>query len=84
VCYLAGPWIAARGQRLCGVQLALGFRDIFDQALRPDVLSSRGAIDLPSAPSISRSVNHTALHGIEGDEIVQGLLDMMYAKGPYT
>jgi pyruvate/2-oxoglutarate dehydrogenase complex dihydrolipoamide dehydrogenase (E3) component len=25
-----------------------------------------------------------ALLGIEGDEIVQGLLDMMYAKAPYT
>jgi pyruvate/2-oxoglutarate dehydrogenase complex dihydrolipoamide dehydrogenase (E3) component len=26
----------------------------------------------------------TALLGIEGDEIVQGLLDMMYAKAPYS
>jgi pyruvate/2-oxoglutarate dehydrogenase complex dihydrolipoamide dehydrogenase (E3) component len=25
-----------------------------------------------------------ALLGIEGDEVVQGLLDMMYAKVPYT
>ena len=25
-----------------------------------------------------------ALLGIEGDEIVQGLLDMMYAKAPYA
>ena len=32
----------------------------------------------------SRQILGAALLGIEGDEIVQGLLDMMYAKAPYT
>ncbi len=32
----------------------------------------------------SRQLLGAALLGIEGDEIVQGLLDMMYAKAPYT
>jgi pyruvate/2-oxoglutarate dehydrogenase complex dihydrolipoamide dehydrogenase (E3) component len=32
----------------------------------------------------TRQVIGAALLGIEGDEIVQGLLDMMYAKAPYT
>jgi pyruvate/2-oxoglutarate dehydrogenase complex dihydrolipoamide dehydrogenase (E3) component len=32
----------------------------------------------------SRQILGAALLGIEGDEIVQGLLDMMYAKQPYT
>jgi pyruvate/2-oxoglutarate dehydrogenase complex dihydrolipoamide dehydrogenase (E3) component len=31
----------------------------------------------------SRQILGAALLGIEGDEIVQGLLDMMYAKAPY-
>jgi pyruvate/2-oxoglutarate dehydrogenase complex dihydrolipoamide dehydrogenase (E3) component len=32
----------------------------------------------------SKQILGAALLGIEGDEIVQGLLDMMYAKAPYT
>jgi pyruvate/2-oxoglutarate dehydrogenase complex dihydrolipoamide dehydrogenase (E3) component len=32
----------------------------------------------------SKQLLGAALLGIEGDEIVQGLLDMMYAKAPYT
>jgi pyruvate/2-oxoglutarate dehydrogenase complex dihydrolipoamide dehydrogenase (E3) component len=32
----------------------------------------------------SRQILGAALLGIEGDEIVQGLLDMMYAKAPFT
>ena len=32
----------------------------------------------------SKRLLGAALLGIEGDEIVQGLLDMMYAKAPYT
>ena len=32
----------------------------------------------------TRQLIGAALLGIEGDEIVQGLLDMMYAKAPYT
>ena len=32
----------------------------------------------------TRQIIGAALLGIEGDEIVQGLLDMMYAKAPYT
>jgi pyruvate/2-oxoglutarate dehydrogenase complex dihydrolipoamide dehydrogenase (E3) component len=32
----------------------------------------------------TRQLLGAALLGIEGDEIVQGLLDMMYAKAPYT
>jgi pyruvate/2-oxoglutarate dehydrogenase complex dihydrolipoamide dehydrogenase (E3) component len=32
----------------------------------------------------SKQILGAALLGIEGDEIVQGLLDMMYAKEPYT
>jgi pyruvate/2-oxoglutarate dehydrogenase complex dihydrolipoamide dehydrogenase (E3) component len=32
----------------------------------------------------SKQMLGAALLGIEGDEIVQGLLDMMYAKAPYT
>jgi pyruvate/2-oxoglutarate dehydrogenase complex dihydrolipoamide dehydrogenase (E3) component len=32
----------------------------------------------------SRQLLGAALLGIEGDEIVQGLLDMMYAKAPFT
>jgi pyruvate/2-oxoglutarate dehydrogenase complex dihydrolipoamide dehydrogenase (E3) component len=32
----------------------------------------------------SRQLLGAALLGIEGDEVVQGLLDMMYAKAPYT
>ena len=32
----------------------------------------------------SKRMLGAALLGIEGDEIVQGLLDMMYAKAPYT
>jgi pyruvate/2-oxoglutarate dehydrogenase complex dihydrolipoamide dehydrogenase (E3) component len=32
----------------------------------------------------SRQVLGAALLGIEGDEIVQGLLDLMYAKGPFS
>jgi pyruvate/2-oxoglutarate dehydrogenase complex dihydrolipoamide dehydrogenase (E3) component len=32
----------------------------------------------------SRQLLGAALLGIEGDEIVQGLLDLMYAKAPYT
>ena len=31
-----------------------------------------------------RQILGAALLGIEGDEIVQGLLDMMYARAPYT
>jgi pyruvate/2-oxoglutarate dehydrogenase complex dihydrolipoamide dehydrogenase (E3) component len=32
----------------------------------------------------SKQILGAALLGIEGDEIVQGLLDLMYAKAPYT
>jgi pyruvate/2-oxoglutarate dehydrogenase complex dihydrolipoamide dehydrogenase (E3) component len=32
----------------------------------------------------SKQLIGAALLGIEGDEVVQGLLDMMYAKAPYT
>ncbi len=32
----------------------------------------------------TRQILGAALLGIEGDEIVQGLLDLMYAKAPYT
>jgi pyruvate/2-oxoglutarate dehydrogenase complex dihydrolipoamide dehydrogenase (E3) component len=32
----------------------------------------------------SKQLLGAALLGIEGDEVVQGLLDMMYAKAPYT
>jgi pyruvate/2-oxoglutarate dehydrogenase complex dihydrolipoamide dehydrogenase (E3) component len=32
----------------------------------------------------SKQILGAALLGIEGDEIVQGLLDMMYAKAPFT
>jgi pyruvate/2-oxoglutarate dehydrogenase complex dihydrolipoamide dehydrogenase (E3) component len=32
----------------------------------------------------TRQLLGAALLGIEGDEVVQGLLDMMYAKQPYT
>jgi pyruvate/2-oxoglutarate dehydrogenase complex dihydrolipoamide dehydrogenase (E3) component len=32
----------------------------------------------------TRQILGAALLGIEGDEVVQGLLDMMYAKAPYT
>ena len=32
----------------------------------------------------SKQILGAALLGIEGDEVVQGLLDMMYAKAPYT
>jgi pyruvate/2-oxoglutarate dehydrogenase complex dihydrolipoamide dehydrogenase (E3) component len=32
----------------------------------------------------TKQILGAALLGIEGDEIVQGLLDMMYAKAPYT
>ncbi len=32
----------------------------------------------------SRQILGAALLGIEGDEVVQGLLDLMYAKAPYT
>ena len=32
----------------------------------------------------SKQILGAALLGIEGDEVVQGQLDMMYAKAPYT
>jgi pyruvate/2-oxoglutarate dehydrogenase complex dihydrolipoamide dehydrogenase (E3) component len=32
----------------------------------------------------SKQILGAALLGIEGDEVVQGLLDLMYAKAPYT